>query len=157
VRVGIGYDIHRLVPGRELFLGGVKVPFHLGLEGYSDADVLLHAICDALLGAAGEGDIGQHFPPGDERYLNVSSLKLLGEVRKIVAPRFVVSNVDAVIIAEKPRLTPYVGEMKEKIKVCLSLESIKDINIKATTSEGLGAVGRGEAIAAYAAVCLLSK
>jgi len=157
VRVGIGYDIHRLVPGRELFLGGVKVPFHLGLEGHSDADVLLHAICDALLGAAGEGDIGQHFPPGDERYLNVSSLKLLGEVKKIVVSRFVVSNVDAVIIAERPRLTPYVDEMKEKIRECLSLESIKDINIKATTSEGLGAVGRGEAIAAYAAVCLFSK
>ncbi|NLO89043.1 MAG: 2-C-methyl-D-erythritol 2,4-cyclodiphosphate synthase [Clostridia bacterium] len=154
MRVGMGYDIHRLVPGRDLVLGGIKIPYHLGLLGHSDADVLVHAICDALLGAAGEGDIGRHFPPGYARYLNISSMELLKKVREMISPSFSIINVDAVIIAEEPKLAPYIPMMRENLKECLGLKSLRDISIKATTNEGVGEIGRGQAVAAFAVACL---
>jgi len=153
VRVGIGYDIHRLVEGRPLILGGVNIPSSRGLEGHSDADVLLHAICDALLGAAGEGDIGRHFPPGDDRYLNISSLILLDKVNGLISQNYSINNVDCTVVAERPKLSPYIELMQANIAKCLGLDPAH-VNIKATTNEGLGAVGEGKAIAAYAVASL---
>lgn len=154
MRVGIGYDVHSLIEGRTLMLGGVEVSFNKGLLGYSDADVLLHAICDALLGAAGEGDIGCHFPPGEVQYKNISSLTLLQKVSKIIdKKRMSVNNIDATVVMEAPRLSPYINAMKEKIAVSLGIKE-EAVNIKATTTEGLGFIGKGEGIAAYAVVTL---
>ncbi len=155
IRIGIGIDFHRLVSGRKLVLGGVEVPFELGLEGHSDADVLLHAICDALLGAAAMGDIGQHFPPDDPAYKDISSLKLLSRVRGLLAQAgYRPVQLDAVVIAEAPKLAPYVGEMRARIASCLGLP-VGAVLVKATTSEGMGPMGRGEGIAAWA-VALVS-
>ncbi len=155
-RAGIGYDVHKLVSGRDLILGGVKIDHHLGLLGHSDADVLLHAICDAILGAAGLGDIGQHFPDSDQRYKDISSLRLLGEVAgKISDLGFSVNNLDAVIVAQAPKLAPYIADMKRNVAAVLGCDK-GCINIKATTTEGLGFAGKSQGIAAYA-VCTLNK
>jgi 2-C-methyl-D-erythritol 2,4-cyclodiphosphate synthase len=156
-KIGIGYDIHRLVEGRKLFLGGIEIPHDKGLEGHSDADVLLHAICDAILGALGQGDIGEHFPNTDERYRNISSLILLEKVAGILKSRgFQVSNVDSVIIAEEPNLKLFKSRMRERIAGGLGI-SEEGVNIKATTAEGIGALGAKEAVAAYATVLLVKK
>jgi len=156
MRVGIGYDIHRLVEGRILFLGGVEIDFPRGLLGHSDADVLIHAVCYALLGAAGLGDIGQHFPDTDERYLGISSIKIMKEVAgKIRTAGFVVGNIDATVILQLPKLAPLIPRMEESLAAVLEIER-EQINIKATTNEGLDATGRGEAIAAWA-VALIDK
>ena len=150
MRVGIGYDIHQLVPGRKLILGGEELDFPLGLLGHSDADVLCHAIGDALLGAAGRGDIGRHFPDTDEAYRGISSLKLLAEIARLVrAAGYEISNVDVTVILQKPRLAGRTAGMEENVSRALSLE-LNQVNIKATTNEGLDAIGRGEAIAALA-------
>lgn len=155
MRVGIGYDVHPLVEDRPLVLGGVTLDYPLGLAGHSDADVLLHALADALLGAAGLGDIGQHFPPGDSKYRGISSLVLLAEVCQKIRDRgFETNNVDAVVIAEKPRLASHFPAMRENIARVLQLSPEK-INLKATTSEGLGFTGREEGIAAWAIVSLV--
>lgn len=148
MRAGIGYDIHRLVEGRDLWLGGVKIEHPLGLLGYSDGDALLHAICDALLGAAGLGDIGGHFPDTDPAYKGISSLKLLRHVAKLLAGSgFEVVNIDANVIAEAPKIGPHISDMKEAIGGAIGI-SAERVNIKGRTSEGLGEIGRGEAIAA---------
>ncbi len=153
-RVGIGFDLHRLVAGRSLVLGGVEIDHHLGLEGHSDADVLLHALGDALLGAAGLGDIGFHFPAGDQRYHNISSLILLKEIkRKLNIAGFIVINADTVIIAESPLMAPYIGVMRDNIASALAV-SRDLVSVKATTTEGLGICGRQEGIAAQAVVML---
>lgn len=150
MRIGMGYDVHKLVKDRDLILGGVKIEHTLGLLGHSDADVLLHAISDALLGAAALGDIGKHFPDTDEKYKGADSLMLLGEVaKKIAAKGYKVSNVDATIVAQKPKLAPYIEDMQKNIANCLSL-NIGDVNVKATTEEKLGFTGKEEGISAYA-------
>lgn len=150
----MGFDVHRLVEGRKLILGGVEIPFPGGLAGYSDGDVLLHALGDALLGAAGRGDIGQHFPDDNPRYKGISSLILLEKIGEMLREdRFVINNIDLIVVAEKPRLSPYLKGMKNKLAPILKL-SEKLINIKATTTEGLGFTGREEGIAAYAVVML---
>ncbi|MFH1359985.1 MAG: 2-C-methyl-D-erythritol 2,4-cyclodiphosphate synthase [Candidatus Omnitrophota bacterium] len=155
-RVGMGYDIHRLKKGRKLILGGVEIPYALGLDGHSDADILLHAICDALLGAAGEGDIGEHFPNTDEAYRNISSVVLLSRVKDLLAKKgFRVSSIDSVILAEEPKLQPFKDEMRSVIAKTLSIKK-DQINIKATTQEGVGFGVREEAMAAYA-VALCAK
>jgi len=152
VKVGLGYDIHRLVKGRPLILGGVKVPYDRGLSGDSDADVLIHAIIDAILGAAGEGDIGKFFGVGDPKLMGVSSLRLLEEVRKAMERRrMAINNIDATVIAQAPRLSPYVEEMKKNIGRVLRME-VGQINIKATTAKGLGVIGEGKGISAQAVV-----
>jgi 2-C-methyl-D-erythritol 2,4-cyclodiphosphate synthase len=154
VRAGTGYDVHRLVEGRKLILGGVDVPYEKGLLGHSDADVLLHAIADALLGAAGLGDIGRHFPDTDPAFKGISSRLLLVEVAaKLRAAGFSVGNVDSVIIAEKPKLAPFIPQMQRNIADDLRINR-DAVNVKATTTEGLGPSGRGEGIAAHA-VCTL--
>ena len=154
MRVGIGYDIHRLVPGRWLVLGGVQIPSSLGLRGHSDSDALLHAIADALLGAAGLGDIGEHFPDTDPAYKDADSARLLTAVlAKVRAAGYGPANVDANIIAEQPRLGPYKPAIRERVAVLLGLDPSR-VSIKARTHEGLDAVGRGEAIAAQAVVLL---
>jgi 2-C-methyl-D-erythritol 2,4-cyclodiphosphate synthase len=148
MRIGNGYDVHRLVKGRKLILGGVTIPFAKGLLGHSDADVLLHAVCDALLGAAGLGDIGLHFPDTDIQYKNISSLKLLRKTCSMIAGKgFAVVNLDTVILAEAPKISPYREEMRKNIAKAAGIEP-ENINIKATTSEGLGFTGRGEGIGA---------
>jgi 2-C-methyl-D-erythritol 2,4-cyclodiphosphate synthase len=153
-RVGLGYDVHRLVPGRRLILGGVEIPFGLGLEGHSDGDVLLHAIMDACLGAAGLGDIGVYFPSEAETLRGISSLELLGRVRDLVrSAGFRPASIDAVVIAEAPKLAPYFGEMKAKVARTLGIDA-DIVGLKATTNEGLGFLGRGEGIAALAVVLL---
>ena len=153
-RIGIGYDIHRLSAGRRLVLGGVVVPHPYGLEGHSDADVLTHAIIDALLGAAGLGDIGTHFPDTDARWEGASSLELLGRVMEMCRGASLAPvNVDATVVAESPRLAPHIAGMRARLAEALGLPE-GAVSIKAKTNEGLGSVGRGEAIAAYA-VCLL--
>ncbi|MCK4648948.1 2-C-methyl-D-erythritol 2,4-cyclodiphosphate synthase [bacterium] len=152
MRVGMGYDVHKLVEGRRLILGGMEVPFGRGLLGHSDGDVLLHAICDALLGAAGKGDIGRHFPDTDPEYKNISSLILLEKVKGLVK-EYRINNIDSIVIAQKPKLAPYFSKMKENITQVLKIDKSK-INIKATTTEKLGSLGRGEGIAAYAMVSL---
>ncbi len=154
MRVGVGFDIHRLEEGREVILGGVSIPFEKSLAGHSDADVLLHAICDAMLGAAGEGDIGVHFPNTDPLFKGISSIELLKKTNEIIEGRgYRVSNIDSVLIAEGPRISPYRDAMIKNIAMALRVEP-NQIHIKATTSEGIGSLGRGEGIAAYV-VCLL--
>jgi 2-C-methyl-D-erythritol 2,4-cyclodiphosphate synthase len=156
-RIGIGYDIHRLVEGRKLVLGGVEIPFEKGLLGHSDSDVLTHAICDALLGAAALGDIGTHFPDSDPRWAGASSLEFLARVVELVTQKgFRVANVDATVMAERPRLMPYVQTMREKLALVLQLD-VDQINIKAKTNEGLESVGCGEAMAAQAAAFLITS
>ena len=157
MRVGIGYDIHRFEAGRPLVLGGVEFPGEAGLAGHSDADVLLHAVIDALLGAAGLGDIGQHFPPDDPAYAGASSLDLLSRTRELVhSAGFRVESLDATVIAEKPRLAPHAGTMRERIAGALDIATTR-VNVKATTNEGLGAIGRGEGIAAMAVALLRER
>ncbi len=154
IRVGMGYDAHRLVDGRPLFLGGVQLESARGLEGYSDADAVLHAMMDAMLGAAGLADIGHHFPPGDERFLNAPSLKLLALVRSMIEQAgWRVMNVDSTVLAEQPRLAPYLPLMRKAVAEVLGIAE-GQIGIKATSNEGLGFVGRGEGIAAMAVVLL---
>ena len=156
IRIGIGYDIHRLVPERRLILGGVEIPSMKGLEGHSDADVALHAICDALLGAAGKGDIGQHFPDKDARYKDISSMELLKTVNTVLGrENWRIGNIDVVIIVEEPRIEPFKAGMRTAIAAALNIEGGK-INIKATTAEGMGPVGAGEAIAAEAVALIES-
>lgn len=156
-RIGMGYDVHRLVAGRRLILGGVEIPHPRGLDGHSDADVLLHAVADALLGAAGQGDIGEHFPNTDSRYKNISSLILLKKVYELITrDGYGVANVDTVIQAEEPNLKNYKPRMKANIAEALGIEP-SVVNIKATTQEGLGAIGRKEGIAAFAVVLLTRK
>ncbi len=155
MRVGMGYDVHRLVEGRDLILGGVKIEHSLGLLGHSDADVLIHAIMDALLGAAALGDIGKHFPDTDEKYKGISSMKLLEHVKGLIEEEgYVIENIDATIIAQKPKLRPYMEEMEENIAEVLKIEK-NQINLKATTEEKLGFTGREEGIAAQA-ICSLT-
>lgn len=157
MRIGIGIDFHRFAINRKLILGGVEIPHERGLAGHSDADVLLHAICDALLGAAALGDIGQHFPDSDPRYKNISSLLLLAETKqKIAAAGFQIENLDATIIAERPKLAPYIAEMRSKIAEALGI-GVSQINIKATTAEGMGAIGRAEGIAVWATALLSAQ
>lgn len=155
MRVGMGYDVHKLVEGRDLIVGGVKIPHRYGLLGHSDADVLLHAIMDALLGAAALGDIGRHFPDTDSRYKGISSMKLLEHVRDLLEENgYVVENIDATVIAQKPKLRPYIEQMEENIAETLGIAK-DQINIKATTEEGLGFTGTQQGISAQA-VCLLN-
>lgn len=150
MRIGTGYDVHRLVPGRQLILGGVEIPYQKGLLGHSDADVLLHAVSDALLGAAALGDIGKHFPDSEPRFKGISSLQLLKEVAvKLESRNYTIVNVDATIIAQEPRLAPYIEDMRSNIIEALNL-NLDQVNIKATTTEGLGLTGRKEGIAAQA-------
>ena len=147
MRIGMGYDVHRLVEGRELILGGVKIPYEKGLLGHSDADVLLHAVMDALLGAAALGDIGRHFPDTDPAYKGASSLKLLEHVGKLIDEKlYVIGNIDATIIAQRPKMAPYIEEMRKNVAETLGIET-DQVNIKATTEEGLGFTGSGEGIA----------
>ncbi len=154
--VGIGYDIHRLAHKRTLYLGGIKIDFPKGLLGHSDGDVLLHAICDALLGAANLGDIGQHFPPDDDKYKNIRSTELLKIVKKFLhKKKYIIDNIDAVVIAEKPKILPYVEKIKKNIARLLEISETK-ISIKGKTNEGLGDIGKGKAIAAFA-VCTVKK
>lgn len=156
MRIGSGYDVHRLVEGRELIIGGVNIPYEMGLLGHSDADVLLHAIMDSLLGAAALGDIGQHFPDTDEAYKGASSLVLLKKVRELLEENFyLVENIDATIIAQKPRMAPHILAMRENIARILGIE-LNQINIKATTEEGLGFTGEGLGISSNS-VCLLTS
>lgn len=155
MRVGMGYDVHRLVEGRDLILGGVKIEHSLGLLGHSDADVLIHAIMDALLGAAALGDIGKHFPDTDEKYKGISSMKLLEHVKGLIEEEgYVIENIDATIIAQRPKLRPYMEEMEENIAKVLKIEK-NQINLKGTTEEKLGFTGREEGIAAQA-ICSLT-
>ena len=150
MRVGFGYDVHALVTGRPLFLGGIEIAYPFGLEGHSDADVLLHAICDALLGAIGEGDIGKHFPDTDSQYRDIRSTVLLKRViNKIKEKGFHLVNIDATVVAQEPKLSEFIPRMVKQIADVLEIESGR-VNVKATTTEGLGFTGRGEGIAAYA-------
>lgn len=152
MRIGFGYDIHRLVEGRRLILGGVEIPYIKGLDGYSDADVLLHAICDAILGAMGKDDIGIHFPNNDPEFKGISSMELLKRVAAMVkSGSFSIINIDSTLILEEPKLMPFKNKMRENISRALGIPG-DSVNIKATTQEGVGAIGRGEAIAAYAVV-----
>jgi 2-C-methyl-D-erythritol 2,4-cyclodiphosphate synthase len=154
MRAGIGYDLHRLAEGRKLILGGIEVPFHKGSAGHSDGDALAHAICDALLGAAGLGDIGAHFPDTDPNWKDVSSLRFLERVRDLLVERRLrISHIDAVVILEKPKLGPLFPAMREALAKSLAI-SASAINLKAKTNEGVDAIGRGEAIAAQAIVTL---
>jgi len=156
MRVGMGYDVHRLVEDRELIIGGVKIPHTLGLLGHSDADVLLHAIMDALLGAAALGDIGKHFPDTDPSYKGISSLELLKNVRALVEKEnYYIENIDATVIAQNPKMRPYIEQMEENIAKTLGID-IKQINIKATTEEGLGFTGTEKGISAQA-ICSLAS
>lgn len=153
-RCGIGYDLHRLSEGRKLILGSVEIPFEKGPEGHSDGDVLGHAICDALLGAAGLGDIGTHFPDTDPRWKNVSSLVFLKEIsRLLTAKHLAIVHIDAIVVAERPRLGPHFPAMREALARSLAL-GVEQINLKAKTNEGTGEIGRGEAIAAHAIATL---
>ena len=154
MRNGIGYDVHPLVQGRPLILGGVAIPHSAGLEGDSDGDVLCHALIDALLGAAALGDIGQHFPPGDERYRDARSLDLLREAVALVANAgYAIVNVDATVIAESPRLSPHIDDIRASVAGALAIDA-GSVSVKATTADGLGALGRGEGIAALAIALL---
>jgi 2-C-methyl-D-erythritol 2,4-cyclodiphosphate synthase len=157
MRIGTGYDVHRLVEGRKLIIGGVDIPYDKGLLGHSDADVLLHAVCDALLGAAGLGDIGRHFPDTDHRFKGISSLKLLGEVDRLLEETgFRVNNIDATIVAERPKMAPHIAAMAANIAAAVRIDA-SAVNVKATTTEGLGFAGRGEGIASYAACTIVNK
>ena len=150
MRIGQGFDVHALVPGRKLVIGGVHIPYHLGLEGHSDADVLLHAICDALLGAAGLGDIGRHFPDTDAQFKGADSMVLLAEATKRVrAAGYEIGNIDSTVIAQAPKLAPHIDAMRERLSLVLSL-AVDQINVKAKTAEKMGPVGEGRAIEARA-------
>ena len=154
MRIGQGYDVHRLTEGRKLILGGVDIPYDKGLHGHSDADVLSHAIMDALLGAAALGDIGTHFPDTDERYRGISSVRLLAYVDQLLEENgYSVGNIDATIIAQRPKMAPYIPKIRENIANTLGIE-LNQVNIKATTEEGLGFTGSGDGISAQA-VCIL--
>ena len=156
MRVGHGYDVHRLVEGRKLIIGGVDIPYEKGLLGHSDADVLTHAVMDALLGAAALGDIGLHFPDNDQKYEGADSLKLLAHVGDLLEEHmFFVENIDATILAQAPKMRPHIDKMRENIANALRI-SVSDVNVKATTEEGLGFTGTGEGIAAHA-VCLIGS
>ena len=156
MRIGHGYDVHRLVAGRDLILGGVRIPYELGLDGHSDADVLLHAVMDALLGAAGLRDIGYHFPDTDMKYKGASSMELLRQVgRKIAAAGYRVGNIDVTMIAQRPKLKDYIPTMMENIAAALEIE-VTRVNVKATTEEKLGFTGSGEGMSCHA-VCLLEE
>ncbi|OON95874.1 MAG: 2-C-methyl-D-erythritol 2,4-cyclodiphosphate synthase [Epulopiscium sp. Nele67-Bin005] len=156
LRIGTGYDVHKFAPNRDLILGGVTIPHHQGLLGHSDADVLVHAIIDALLGACAFGDIGKHFPDNDENYKNISSIKLLEHVQLLLEDKNItINNIDATIIAQKPKLAPYIQEMRKNISNTLKID-ISQISIKATTEEGLGFTGKEEGIATQA-VTLINK
>ncbi len=156
MRVGIGYDVHRLCEGRKLILGGVEIPYHQGLLGHSDADVLVHAICDALLGAAGLGDIGRHFPDNEAQYKDINSLILLQEVaEKLANLGYTIANIDSTIIAQAPKLAPYIPEMCQMLALTLNI-AVDKVNVKATTTEQLGFEGRKEGVSAQA-IALISK
>ncbi|MEE9400084.1 MAG: 2-C-methyl-D-erythritol 2,4-cyclodiphosphate synthase [Dehalococcoidales bacterium] len=156
-RFGTGYDVHSLIPGRRLVLGGIDIPFDKGLSGWSDADVLTHAIIDALLGAAALGDIGSHFPPGNPEYKDISSIILLEKVRDELAENgWRVNNVDVTILAERPRLRDHVDQMRERLSQALDVD-IGQVSVKASTSDGLGFVGRGEGMTAYAVATLEAR
>jgi 2-C-methyl-D-erythritol 2,4-cyclodiphosphate synthase len=156
-RIGIGYDIHRLVEGRKLILGGVEIPFEKGLFGHSDADVLTHAICDALLGAAALGDIGSHFPDTDPRLKGASSLDLLAHVVDLISERgFTIANIDSIVMAERPKLKPHVQTIRQTLAAVLRVD-IEQLSVKAKTSEGLESVGRNEAMAAHAVTLLIKN
>lgn len=157
LRIGQGYDVHRLVEGRKLIMGGVDIPYEKGLLGHSDADVLLHAIKDALLGAAALGDIGKHFPDSDERYKGTSSMMLLEEVNRLIQEKgYSVNNVDATIIAQKPKMAPHIEQMRKNIASALKID-VDGVNVKATTTEGLGFTGTGEGIAAQAVASIVKR
>ena len=157
MRIGQGYDVHRLVAGRPLILGGVRIEWDKGLDGHSDADVLIHAICDALLGAAAMGDIGQHFPPSDDQYKNSDSRTFLKHIKKLLTNKgYRIQNIDSTIIAEQPRMSPHIHDMVANIAQDLGLEP-QCVNVKATTTEGLGFTGQGQGIAATAIALLSSK
>lgn len=154
MRIGIGYDIHRLITGRPLVLGGVEIPFDKGLDGHSDADVLLHALCDAILGAAGMGDIGRHFPDTDPAYKNISSVVLLSETWEMVRHQYPdILNIDSTIFAESPKILPFSDEMRKIIATTVSIDP-GQVNIKATTAEGMGFIGKKEGIAAMCVVLI---
>ena len=156
-RIGIGYDVHRLAKGRKLIIGGVEIPYGRGLDGHSDADVLLHAVCDAILGALGKGDIGEHFPDSDKQYKDISSSKLLEKVCALAKKEnYAVGNVDCVIQAQEPNLKAYKPQMRRRLAQALGVEEAA-VNIKATTMERLGAIGNREGIAAFAAVMLVAN
>ncbi|MCI8639362.1 MAG: 2-C-methyl-D-erythritol 2,4-cyclodiphosphate synthase [Coprococcus sp.] len=156
MRIGMGYDVHRLTEGRKLVLGGVTIPYEKGLLGHSDADVLLHAVMDALLGAAALGDIGMHFPDTDPIFKDIASVKLLAQVAEMLEENgYIVENVDATIIAQRPKMRPYIDEMENNIAVVLGIRK-EQVNIKATTEEGLGFTGSGEGISAQA-ICAVEK
>ena len=156
MRIGHGYDVHRLVEGRSLILGGVRIPFEKGLDGHSDADVLTHAVMDALLGAAAMGDIGKLFPDTDDRYLGADSIALLREVdRRLTEAGYRLGNLDVTVIAQRPKLAPYINQMRQNLAAALRTE-LQNVSVKATTEEHLGFTGSGEGIAAHA-VCLLER
>lgn len=156
MRIGMGYDVHRLTPDRKLIMGGVEIPYEKGLLGHSDADVLLHAVMDALLGAAALGDIGKHFPDTDPAYKGISSMTLLKHVGELLEEnRFLVENIDATIIAQAPKMRPYIDQMRTNIAEALQIE-IGQVNVKATTEEGLGFTGSGEGISSQA-ICMLAS
>lgn len=156
MRIGMGYDVHRLVEGRKCIIGGVEIPYEKGLLGHSDADVLLHAIMDALLGAAALGDIGKHFPDTDPAYKGASSMKLLERVGELLEENmFLVENIDATIIAQAPKMRPYIDTMRENIAGALKIE-VSQVNVKATTEEGLGFTGSGEGVSSQA-ICMLTS
>lgn len=156
MRVGMGYDVHRLSAGRKLILGGVEIPYEKGLLGHSDADVLVHAVMDALLGAAALGDIGKHFPDTDPAYEGISSIRLLEHVGRLLDEKgYVIENIDATIIAQKPKMRPYIEQMRENIASATGLDT-DQVNVKATTEEGLGFTGNGEGISSHA-VCMIEK
>ena len=156
MRIGMGYDVHNLVEDRDLILGGVKIPYSLGLLGHSDADVLLHAIMDSLLGAAALGDIGKHFPDSDHRYKGISSIELLKHVGSLLKENnWLIENIDSTIIAQKPKMAPHIENMRKNISEALNI-NIDQINVKATTEEGLGFTGEGKGISSQS-ICLLTK
>lgn len=156
MRIGMGYDVHKLVENRDLILGGVKIPYSLGLLGHSDADVLLHAIMDSLLGAAALGDIGKHFPDSDDRYKGISSIELLKYVGSLLKENnWLIENIDSTIIAQKPKMAPHIENMRKNISEALNID-IGQINVKATTEEGLGFTGEGKGISSQS-ICLLTK
>lgn len=156
IRIGHGYDVHRLVNGRKLILGGVEIPYEKGLDGHSDADVLLHAICDAIIGALSLGDIGKLYPDNDDKFLNINSRILLNDVAKrMTEAGYIMGNVDATVIAQSPKLSPYIDQIKKNIAEDLSTNE-QNVNVKATTEEHLGFTGRSEGISAHA-VCIIVK
>ena len=156
MRIGMGYDVHKLVPERKLILGGVDISYELGLLGHSDADVLLHAIMDSILGAASLGDIGKHFPDTDDRFKGISSIELLKEVGKLISEKgYKVGNIDATIIAQKPKMAPHIPLMRKNIASALNID-LEQINVKSTTEEGLGFTGEGKGISSQS-ICLLTS